>query len=319
MTKTGPIDRFKAMSTMRAFEEACIKGSMAQEIHGEIHIGTGQEAVAAGMIGTLLKEDAVVSTHRNHCHGIAKGVPLKPFLAEIFEKETGLCKGRGGHMHPFDPERNFSATGIVGAALPVALGYAYAFWLEGRNNIAVGITGDGGSNSGSFHECLNIAAAWNLPLVILVENNSYAISVPYDWVSATATIAERASAYGAWGRQIDGTDVEVVAEAFAEAAEHARLGRGPAILEAKCYRFRGHYEGDPDDYREKDELKKIRLEHDPIKIAQRNLSKKGIATEQELDAIRKEAKNEIAEILKQVKADPMPDPSEVLKYRFVGD
>jgi len=319
MIKTTPLDRFKAMSTMRAFEEACIKGSMSQEIHGEIHIGTGQEAIAAGMIGPLIKEDAVVSTHRNHCHGIAKGVPLKPFLAEIFEKETGLCKGRGGHMHPFDPENNFSATGIVGAALPIALGYAYAFSMEGRNNIAVGITGDGGSNSGSFHECMNIAAAWNLPLIILIENNSYGISVPSESVTATSTIAERASAYGAWGRKVDGTDVEIVAEAFAEAAKHARSGQGPAILEATCHRFRGHYEGDSDNYREKDELKRIRSEYDPIQIARSNLIMNGIATDQQLDAIRKETKSEIANILIEVKADSMPDPREALMYRFVGD
>lgn len=313
MTGTTAIERFKAMATMRHFEEACLKGSMARDIHGELHLGIGQEAVSAGMVGTLVDGDAVVSTHRNHCHGIAKGVPLKAFMAEIFEKETGLCRGRGGHMHPFDPERNFSATGIVGSSIPVALGYAYAFQLEKRANIAVGVTGEGGSNAGAFHECLNIAAAWKLPLVILVENNSYAISVKYEAVSAAPTIAERAAAYGAWGRKVDGTDVEVVARAFAEAAEHARGGNGPAVLEATCHRFRGHYEGDHDRYRSREERRRMREEHDPLVIARRNLVASGAATEAELDGIIQDSQEEISAVLAEVRADPLPAAEETLR------
>jgi pyruvate dehydrogenase E1 component alpha subunit len=317
MTETTALDRFKAMATMRHFEEACLRGSMARDIHGELHLGIGQEAVSAGMVGTLTEGDAVVSTHRNHCHGIAKGVPLKAFMAEIFEKETGLCRGRGGHMHPFDPERNFSATGIVGSSIPVALGYAYAFRLEKRANIAVGVTGEGGSNAGAFHECLNIAAAWKLPLVILVENNSYAISVKYEEVTATPTVAERAAAYGAWGRKVDGTDVEAVAEAFAEAAGYTRGGNGPAVLEATCYRFRGHYEGDHDGYRSREERKRMREEHDPLTIGRKSLVASGAATDAELDAIVEASQAEIAAIVAEVRADPLPAADEALKYRFV--
>lgn len=317
MTRVTAVDRFKAMVTMRHFEEACLRGSQARDIHGELHLGIGQEAVSAGMIGTLVDGDAVVSTHRNHCHGIAKGVPLKAFLAEIFEKETGLCRGRGGHMHPFDPAHNFSATGIVGSSIPVALGYAYAFRLEKRPNIAVGVTGEGGTNAGAFHECLNIAAAWKLPLVILVENNAYAISVKIEDVTGPVAVAERASAYGAWGRKVDGTDVEVVAEAFAEAAAHARGGKGPAILEATCQRFRGHYEGDHDGYRSREERKRMREEEDPLTIARRNLTASGAATEAELDAIVEASQQEIAAILAEVRADPLPAAADALKYRFV--
>ncbi len=319
MTLSDPLRRYRAMITMRAFEEACVKGSMSQEIHGEIHIGIGQEAVAAGMIGSLEDGDAIVSTHRNHCHGIAKGVPLHPFLAEIFEKETGLCRGRGGHMHPFDREKNFSATGIVGSSLPVALGYAYAFRLEGNQNVAVGVVGEGGANAGTFHECMNIAAAWNLPFVILVENNNYAISVPFEEVSATSTIAERAGAFGAPGECVDGTNVETVASAFARATEHARSGKGPAVLEANCFRFRGHYEGDHDGYRDKAEMKNVRAARDPIKIARANLLEQSVSDAAELDSIEVEAQSEIAAILSTVKSDPMPEASGALRYRFVGE
>jgi pyruvate dehydrogenase E1 component alpha subunit len=305
------------MVRMRHFDEACLKGVETGEIHGELHTGIGQEGIAAGMAGFLRDDDALVSTHRNHTHAITKGVPLKPMLAEIFEKETGLCRGRGGHMHLFDPDRNFSTTGIVGSSLGVALGYAYAFRLEGRDSIAVGVTGDGGANSGSFHECLNIAGAWKLPYVVLVENNRYAISVPFEEVSGTPTVAERASAYAAWGRRVDGTDVEAVAAAFGEAVRHARSGNGPAIFEATCYRFRGHYEGDFDLYRSNEAKEAAFRDLDPIAIARRRLLDRGEATEADLDAIVEESRRELEALLEDVRADPMPHPQRAFNYVFV--
>ena len=271
---TSLTDRFRLMARMRAFERACLEGVPTREIHGEVHLGIGQEAIAAGMEGALRDDDAVVSTHRNHLHAIVKGVPLRPLLAEIFERETGLCRGRGGHMHIFDRERNFSSTGIVGSSLGVALGHAYAAWLEGTDAVAVGITGEGGTNAGVFHEVMVMAGAWRLPLIVLVENNGYAISVPIDGVSATETIAERAPAYGAWGVRVDGTDVEAVAEAFARAVERARHGEGPSLVEATCYRFQGHYEGDPDHYRPKAEKAAAYDERDPLVIARRTLTER---------------------------------------------
>lgn len=311
-----PLRLYGAMVRMRAFDEACLAGVPTFEIHGELHTGIGQEAIGAAMIGPLVEGDAVVSTHRNHYHALAKGVPARSLMAEIFEKETGLCRGRGGHMHPFDPERNFSATGIVGASLPVALGYAYTFSMKGLPYVAVGVTGDGGANHGTFHECLNIAGAWKLPLVVLVENNQYAISVRFSNVSATATIAERARGYGAWGRRVDGVDVELVSEAFAEAVEHARDGKGPALLEATCYRFRGHYEGDHDSYRERAEKKQMRSEMDPVSRYRGELIERGAATAETLDAIVAEAKAEMEGLLAEVRADAMPDASGALDHVF---
>lgn len=210
------IEHYKLMLTMRHFEEACLEGVPTGEIHGELHTGIGQEAISAAMAGSLRRTDALVSTHRNHLHAIAKRVPLKPLLAEIFERSTGLCRGRGGHMHPFDLENNFSATGIVGSAIPVALGYAYAFAIEENENIAVAIAGDGAVNTGAFHESMNIAGAWKLPLVLVIENNHYAISVQSADVSATSTLSERAAGYSAWGATVDGSDISNVIPLFEE-------------------------------------------------------------------------------------------------------
>jgi acetoin:2,6-dichlorophenolindophenol oxidoreductase subunit alpha len=316
---TPLLDDYRTMARLRAFDLACLEGVPTLEIHGELHTGIGQEAVGAAMAKVLRDDDAVVSTHRNHFHALAKGVSPRALMAEIFERETGLCRGRGGHMHPFDLERNFSATGIVGAALPVALGYAYAFALEGGNRVAVGITGDGGANNGTFHEALNMAAAWELPLVVLVENNHLAISVPISDVLATATIAERGSAYGAPGETVDGTDVEAVSEAFERAVGHARAEDGPYLLEAICHRFQGHYEGDVQQYRIPSELERIRQQFDPLIIARRRLVERGVGSEPELAAIEAEEGGAMHELLASVRADPMPDPGEALDHVFVAE
>jgi pyruvate dehydrogenase E1 component alpha subunit len=315
---SGLIDQFRLMARMREFDLACLEGVVDGEVHGELHTGIGQEAVGAALAEVLRPEDAVVSTHRNHFHALAKGVPARELMAEIYERETGLCRGRGGHMHPFDLRHNFSATGIVGAALPVALGYAYAFAIEGGGKVAVGVSGDGGTNHGTFHETLNIAGAWELPLLVLVENNFLAISVPTSDVQATATIAERAAAYGAPGRTVDGTDVEVVAAALLEAADYVREENGPYVLEAICHRFQGHYEGDTQHYREEGELERVRREHDPLAIARRKLVEASATTEGELGEIEAQAKREMAAIRAAVLADPLPDPDGALRDVFAG-
>jgi pyruvate dehydrogenase E1 component alpha subunit len=311
---TTQLDRYRRMLGMRAFELSCLAGFSAREIHGELHLGIGQEAVAAGIAEHLRPEDAVVSTHRNHLHALAKGVDPRGLMAEIFERETGICRGRGGHMHPFDPTTNFSATGIVGSSLPVALGYAYAFAMEGGTRVAVAATGDGGTNAGAFHECLNMAGAWKLPLVVLVENNEWAISVRSANVIATETIAERAVSYRAWGERVDGRDADVVAEAFGRAVNHARSGNGPAVLEAMCDRFRGHYEGDADTYRPRDERVRMR-DNDPLARARAKLVEAGFA-DAELDAAKEEADAQMAAILAAVRSDPLPAAQGVLDHVF---
>lgn len=312
------LQRFRWMATMRAFDEACLDALRRGEIHGELHIGFGQEAVAAGMAEVFEPQDAVISTHRNHFHAIAKGVDMRALLAEIMGKETGLCRGRGGHMHPFDPATNFSATGIVGASLPVALGYAYGYRLRRQRGVAFGVTGDGGSHTGGFHETLVMAGAMKLPLVAVVENNSLAISVSFDQVSPTRTIAERAAAYGALGLIVDGTDVDAVAGAMRKASDHARGGGGPAIVEATCYRFRGHFEGDPDTYRDYDEKRRIRERFDPLTLHRARMDQDGVAAA-DLSAILAEETQRMKAILADVRGDTQPDPAGALRYNFVTE
>lgn len=282
-------------------------------IHGELHIGIGQEAISAAMAEALLPRDAVVSTHRNHFHALAKGVDPRKLLAEICEREAGLCRGRGGHMHPFDAGTNFSATGIVGASIPVALGYAHAFRMRGDDAVAVGISGDGGSHTGGFHEAMVMAGAAKLPLVVLVENNSLAISVSFAEISPTPTVAERAPAYGALGLHVDGTDPDLVAETFARAMDHARGGNGPVIVEATCHRFRGHFEGDPEHYRDRADRNRIRKSHDPLLLYRAKLGEGAADT---LNALQLEAVTVTKALLAEVLALPMPDAAGALDYVF---
>ncbi len=302
---TSLLDRYRFMVLVRRFEEACLQGVRTKEIHGELHTAIGQEAIAAGLLG-LRDDDALVSTHRNHGHALAKGVDPYPLMAEIFEKATGLCGGFGGHMHPFDLAHRFSASGIVGANVPVALGHAYAAKLAGRDSVAVALTGDGGVNTGGFTESANLAGAWKLPLVVVIENNEWAISVPFDEASATTTLAERAPAFGARGVRVDGLDVEAVADAFGDAVADARNGRGPVIIEATCYRFRGHYEGDADRYRPQ-ARHQARLAQDPILLTRQRLLDRG-TNDSTLKEIEQSVSEQIDAVLARVRADPSPEP-----------
>jgi pyruvate dehydrogenase E1 component alpha subunit len=302
------------MARIRAFEQACLEGVPTGEIHGELHTAIGQEAIAAGMAGWLCDGDALVSTHRNHAHALVKGVDPKALLAEIFERRTGLCGGYGGHMHPFDPQHRFSASGIVGASLPVALGHAYAARLGQQDAVAVAVTGDGGANHGTFHECLTMASAWRLPLIVVIENNGLAISVEPSSVAPPGALARRAEAYGCPGVTVDGTDAEAVSAAFGEFVSAARETPGPAVLEATCARFRGHYEGDAQAYREQG---LDFTDRDPLLIAWHALSAAGVASS-ELDEIEQAATAEMQALLAQVRADPPPDPAEALHHVFAG-
>jgi 2-oxoisovalerate dehydrogenase E1 component len=316
MTPPTLLERYRHMVRMRRFDEAVLTGVTAGEIHGEMHLAIGQEAIAAGMLGTLRDADAVVSTHRGHYHALAKGVPLRPLVAELFHRETGLARGRGGHMHLFDPERRFCTTGIVGASIPLALGYAYETWYRGSDGVAVAVTGDGGIPTGSFHESFNLAAVWKLPLVVICENNLYGISVRVAETSPTVTLSERARGYGAWGETVDGTDVEAVAKAFEEAVAHARAGNGPALLEAVAYRFRGHYEGDVDHYRPPAEREEWQA-RDPISMTRARLLDQGV-DEATIDRIDAEVWTEVEEAFARAREESYPDPKEATAGVFVA-
>ena len=307
---------FNTMLDIRNFEKSCIEGSKTGEIHGELHTGIGQEAIGAVIKHFCRKEDALVSTHRNHVHAIGKNVSMRELMAEIFEKETGICKGRGGHMHPFDQSNNFSATGIVGSSIPVALGYAYGFWYEKTDNISIAVTGDGGANSGSFHESLNIASAWKLPLLILIENNGYGISVKAEDVNSPTEFYQRSSAYGILGKKVDGTDPELLCSVFDEVFEYLRKGNGPAILEVTCSRFQGHYEGDHDLYRSKNELEDNIINKDPIKNLKNKIIKRNILSETDLNHLENESKLKIENILSEVRKDNSPKSESFKEFIF---
>ena len=309
-------ERFGYMVWMREFELACLEGVPTREIHGELHTAVGQEAIGAGLAGFLRADDALASTHRNHLHAIAKGVDMRAMLAEIFEKETGLCGGFGGHMHLFDASLKFSATGIVGAGLPVVIGHAWAARLRGSDAVAVAVVGDGAVNTGAFHEALNMAGVHRLPVIVVVENNEWAISVPFHQASATATIAERAPAWSAHGVRVDGTDVEAVADAFGTALQRAREGGGPTLIEATCYRFRGHFEGDADTYRTEEEKERRRKE-DPLELTAQRLISRGVASAEQIDSLRSAVTAAMADMLASVRADRSPDTSTALRHVFV--
>jgi len=309
-------ERFGYMVWMREFELACLEGVPTREIHGELHTAVGQEAIGAGLAGFLRADDALASTHRNHLHAIAKGVDMRAMLAEIFEKETGLCGGFGGHMHLFDASLKFSATGIVGAGLPVVIGQAWAARLRGSDAVAVAVVGDGAVNTGAFHEALNMAGVHRLPVIVVVENNEWAISVPFHQASATATIAERAPAWSAHGVRVDGTDVEAVADAFGTAVQRAREGGGPTLIEATCYRFRGHFEGDADTYRTEEEKERRRKE-DPLVLTAQRLISRGVASAEQIDSLRSAVTAAMADLLASVRADRSPDPATALRHVFV--
>jgi acetoin:2,6-dichlorophenolindophenol oxidoreductase subunit alpha len=313
---TSLLDRYGYMLWMREFELACLEGVPTREIHGELHTGIGQEAIAAGLVGSLRADDALCSTHRNHLHAIAKGVDMRAMLAEIFERETGLCGGYGGHMHLMDPKLKFSATGIVGAGVPVALGHAYAARLKNSDAVAVAIIGDGAVNTGAFHEAMNLAGVLQLPMIVVVENNEWAISVPFEASSPTATVAERAPAWAASGVKVDGNDVEKVAEAFEQAVNKARSGGGPSLIEASCYRFRGHFEGDADTYRSQQE-KQERRQIDPLTITRALVLERNLATASQLEAMEASVRSAVLEMLAQVRAEPHPNSEHALRHVFV--
>jgi Pyruvate/2-oxoglutarate dehydrogenase complex, dehydrogenase (E1) component, eukaryotic type, alpha subunit len=248
-------------------------------------------------MAALKPGDVITGTHRSHGHYIAKGGDIKASFAELFGKRTGSNKGKGGSMHIADPDIGMlGANGMVGGGIPHAVGAALAFKLLGKDNVAVAFFGDGGSNQQNFHEAINLAAIWKLPVIFVCENNLYQISLPYSKQQLITSVAERGKAYGIPGVSVDGQDVLAVYEATREAVERARRGEGPTLIEARTYRFRGHFEGDPQIYRSKEEVEWWMNNKDPIKIFEKYLLERGIATREELDAIWKRVSNEVEEL-----------------------
>ncbi|MEM2249503.1 MAG: pyruvate dehydrogenase (acetyl-transferring) E1 component subunit alpha [Candidatus Bathyarchaeia archaeon] len=301
----------KALRTMhliRFFEEKAEELYMQGLVHGTMHLSVGQEATATGAIFALNPEDYIVSTHRGHGHCIAKGADVKLMMAEFLGKETGYCRGRGGSMHIADLKAgNLGANGVVGSGIPIAVGAGLAIKLQKENRVVLCFFGDGAANTGAFHESLNMAAIWRVPVIFLCENNLYAMSTPVSKAFPIENIADRASAYGIPGVVVDGNDFFAVYKATKSAAERARRGEGPTLIECKTYRWKGHSRSDPQRYRSKEEIE-IWKRKDPIARFKEVLVLKGIITEKEALDIEEEAKKAIEEAVRFALESPEPSP-----------
>jgi pyruvate dehydrogenase E1 component alpha subunit len=278
-----------------------------------MHLSVGQEASAVGICMDLSNADYITSTHRGHGHCIGKGADPKLMFAEFFGKEEGYCRGRGGSMHIADvASGNLGANGIVGGGIPIAVGAALSLKKQKCDNVVICFFGDGATNEGAFHEALNMAAIWKLPVIFVCENNKYGMSVSTERSMAVPNVADRASAYGMNGVIVDGNAVADVAEAVLAAAADARAGKGPTLIECKTYRTRGHSRSDRNRYRTKEEIEEWKS-RDPIPLFEADLLTHGIATPDEIAAIRAEAEAEIAAGIEFARNGTDPDPADVTR------
>ena len=319
------VDMYETLVKIRRFEERIRELYLADKlpafdiaaglIPGEMHLAAGQEPVAVGMRPHLKDGDAITATHRPHHVAIAQGVDLKKMTAEIFGRDTGLGHGKGGHMHLFSVEPNFGCSGIVGEGIPVAVGAAMAFRHRGTDNVALSFFGEGAANQGSFHESLNLAALWRLPVVFVCEDNAYAISVPKTASTAIADNSDRAAAYGIPGVLVADNDPVAVYEVMGEAIARARRGDGPSLIEVKTDRLWGHFEGDADGYRS-EEFKASMLERDPLKKYTQRLTEEGILNESEIASIQQAMYDEVEEAIQFAMDSPYPEPEAALEHVF---
>ena len=311
-------DAFRKMLLVRRFEESAEECYVRGLIHGTMHLSIGQEASAIGICTPLTDADYITSTHRGHGHCIGKGAEVKRMFAEFFGKEDGYCKGRGGSMHIADVAKgNLGANGIVAGGIPIAVGAALSAKKRKTDQVVVSFFGDGANNEGAFHESLNMAAVWKLPVLFVCENNGYGMSTSTQRSTAVANIADRAAAYAMPGVIVDGNDFAAVAEASFLAVERARRGEGPTLIESKTYRIRGHSKSDRNRYRTKDEIEEWQGK-DPIARFEAELTALGIQTTPQLDAIRADVEREITDAIAFAQASPAPPISDVTRYVYTN-
>ena len=312
------LDLYRRMVLIRKFEERVKFLFLEGVMPGTIHQCQGQEACAVGVCAALRDGDVVTSTHRPHGHALAKGVSVQSMMDELFGKATGCCKGKGGSMHMGDPAVGMiPAVAIVGGGVPIATGCALAFKMRKESRVAACFMGDGAVNEGAFHEGVNMGAIWDLPVFYVVENNRYGASTPYRSVIGTATIAERAAAYGIPGQRVDGNDVLAVHAAANAAAGRARDGQGPTLLELMTYRITGHSRRDPCNYQPEAERKEA-LEKEPIGRFAAVLCGQGTADRATLERIDAEIDAEIETAVEHAMAAPEPAPEDALEDLFTS-
>jgi TPP-dependent pyruvate/acetoin dehydrogenase alpha subunit len=307
------LDLYRKMVTIREVEQEVLTLFAKGRMPGFIHSYIGEEASAVGVCAALETDDYITSTHRGHGHILAKGGDLRRFMAEIYGRESGYCKGKGGSMHIADFEIGIlGANGIVGGGIPIAAGAACTSVLLGSSRVAVSFFGDGAANIGVFHESLNLAAIWDLPVVFVCENNGYADFISTSDAMRVDSVAERAAAYGIASASYDGNDVLATYEAARAAIERARAGDGPSLLEAVTYRWRGHFEGDPQPYRTKEEVESWKLK-DPIKRYGSLLAEWGLLNDDMATRIEADVREQIAEAVQFAENSPVPENREALE------
>lgn len=315
--EAGPEERLveflRTMLLIRAFEEKAEELFSLGKVHGTMHLSIGQEAVATGVCGALGPGDYILSTHRGHGHCLARGEDVRRMMAEFLGKETGYCRGRGGSMHIADLESgNLGANGIVAGGLPIATGVGLSIQLRRTSQVCVAFFGDGAANEGAFHESLNLASVWRLPVVFVCENNQYAMSMPARAAMRVARVSARACAYDIPGETVDGMDVLAVHAAAEAAVRRARGGEGPTLLECLTYRYRGHSKSDRQRYRTREEVERWRA-HDPIGRLRADLLRRGVLTEDHAERLAREARAAVEDAVAFAEASPEPDPQTLLE------
>ncbi len=312
------LEMFETMMTIRLFEERVTLEYQRGDMPGFVHTCIGAEAVATGVCAHLSDTDLIASTHRGHGHSLAKGCSISGMLAELYGRETGLCKGRGGSMHIADFERGMlGANAIVGGSIGLATGGAFAQQVKGTSNVSVSFFGDGGAGQGILYESMNLASIWKLPVIYLCENNGWAESTPASYAQSVADLSRRADGFGIPGHIVDGADVFAIYEAAGEAIERARRGEGPSFIEAKIPRISAHYVGDTQKYRNEDDLADARS-RDPLERLQSELSAAGLLTEAAVGSIRAGIIDELDRGVAAAKSDPWPTAAGVTDYVYSG-
>jgi TPP-dependent pyruvate/acetoin dehydrogenase alpha subunit len=317
--KGEKLSLYKKMLTVRAFEEKAGELFTQNLIPGFIHLSIGEEASSVGTCSALRQDDYIASTHRGHGHLIAKGADPKKMFAELFGRKTGYCKGKGGSMHIADFSLGIlGANGVVGGGFPIIVGAGLSIKLRKTDQVGVVFFGDGAANRGTFHEAVNMAAVWKLPVVFVCENNHYASTTSAVYSLAGGSVARRACAYGIPGYEVNGDDILEVRKTVSLAVEQAREGKGPSIVENKTYRFRGHFEGDPQKYRTKNEIDDFMKNHDPIELFRAVLAGEGILSPKGDKDIRDEVAAMIEDAARYGQQEQLPQPEEALDDLFVN-
>ena len=307
---------YRRMVRIREFELTAIDLFKRGQVKGAVHPYIGQEASGVGVCMALRKDDLIAGTHRSHGHNLAKGADPGKMFAEILGKDTGYCRGRGGSMHIAAFETgSLGALAVVGSGIPIAVGAALGFKMQGQPLVSVPFTGDAGVNTGNWHESLNMASIWDLPIVFVLENNQYGVSTNIRYSTNIDDLSVRAQSYGIPGVRIDGFDVLAVYAEAVKAVERARSGNGPTLLVTESYRFEGHYAGEPEVYRERDEVQEYRKK-DPIPRFRKQLVSKKVAGKDELEAVDAEIQKEMADAVKFARDSPEPDPGTAMEYIY---